>query len=104
PAFRMGANFVLYRPLSAERARVSLRAARGILRRERRRSPRVPVQSRTNVAYPGVDELTRTLNDRSKGGTLVTTADRLPPACKVYFEFALPGQHQLVRLSGEVAW
>jgi hypothetical protein len=29
---------------------------------------------------------------------------RLPPACKVYFQFALPGQEQLVRLSGEVTW
>jgi PilZ domain len=35
---------------------------------------------------------------------LIQTANRLPAACKVYFEFALPGQPQLVRLSGEVAW
>ena len=104
PVFGMGANFVLYRPLSAERTRVSLRAARGLMRRERRRAPRTRVQSPASVAYPGAGELVATLNDLSDGGTSVTTADRLPPACKVYFEFALPGQHQLVRLSGEVAW
>ena len=104
PAFGMGANFVLYRPLSAERTRVSLRAARGLMRRERRRAPRTPVSSNANLAYPGAGELTATLNDLSDGGTSLTTADRLPPACKVYFEFALPGQQQLVRLSGEVAW
>ena len=28
----------------------------------------------------------------------------IPATSKVYFEFALPGQPQLVRLSGEVAW
>jgi c-di-GMP-binding flagellar brake protein YcgR len=104
PAFGMGANFVLYRPLSAERTRVSLRAARGLMRRERRRAPRTPVQSSASVAYPGAPELSATLDDLSDGGTSLTTTDPLPPACKVYFEFALPGQPQLVRLSGEVAW
>jgi len=104
PAFGMGANFVLYRPLSAERTRVSLRAARGLMRRERRRAPRTPLHSPASVAHPAAGELKATLNDLSEGGTLVTTANRLPPACKVYFEFALPGQPQLVRLSGEVAW
>jgi CheY-like chemotaxis protein len=104
PAFGMGANFVLYRPLSAERTRVSLRAARGLMRRERRRAPRTPVNSSASLAYPGAGELNATLTDLSDGGTALTTPDRLPPACKVYFEFALPGQQQLVRLSGEVAW
>src|SRR5208283_541935 len=40
----------------------------------------------------------------SDGGTSIQTDKSLPHACKVYFEFALPGQQQLVRLSGEVAW
>jgi hypothetical protein len=44
------------------------------------------------------------MTDLSDGGTLLQTANRIPPACKVYFEFALPGQQQTVRLSGEVAW
>ena len=37
PVFGLGANFVLYRPLSSERTRISLRAARSLMRRERRR-------------------------------------------------------------------
>jgi hypothetical protein len=44
------------------------------------------------------------LSDISDGGTAIHIANRLPAACKVYFEFALPGQQQPVRLSGEVAW
>jgi len=104
PVFGLGANFVLYRPLSSERTRISLRAARGLLRRERRRAPRTPVSLTANVAYPGAPELNALLNDLSDGGTSLQTANRIPPACKVYFEFALPGQQQLVRLSGEVAW
>lgn len=43
PVFGLGANFVLYRPLSSERMRISLRAARGLIRRERRRAPRTPL-------------------------------------------------------------
>jgi CheY-like chemotaxis protein len=104
PVFGLGANFVLYRPLSSERTRISLRAARGLLRRERRRAPRASVGSIANVAYPGAPELNAVLTDLSDGGTLIHTANRLPPECKVYFEFELPGQEQLVRLSGEVAW
>jgi CheY-like chemotaxis protein len=104
PVFGLGANFVLYRPLSPERTRISLRAARSLMRRERRRAPRSPVGSTANVAYPGVPELNAVLTDLSDGGTLIHTANRLPPSCKVYFEFELPGQQQQVRLSGEVAW
>jgi CheY-like chemotaxis protein len=104
PVFGLGANFILYRPLSSERTRISLRAARNLMRRERRRAPRAAVSSTAKVAYPGAPELNAVLTDLSDGGTLIQTANRLPPACRVYFEFALPGQQQLVRLSGEVAW
>src|SRR5258708_23178775 len=104
PLFGLGANFVLYRPLSSERTRISLRAARGLLRRERRRAPRSAVSSTANVAYPGAPEQSAVLTDLSDGGTSIHTTNRLPPSCKVYFAVALPGQQQRVRLSGEVAW
>ncbi|MGA3092151.1 MAG: response regulator [Terriglobales bacterium] len=104
PVFGLGANFVLYRPLTSERTRISLRAARGLMRRERRRTPRTAVRSSVNVAYPGAPELNAALADLSDSGTSIHAPQRLPAACKVYFEFALPGQQQLVRLSGEVAW
>ncbi len=104
PAFGLGANFVLYRPLSAERARISLRAARGLIRRERRRAPRTRVDAPANVAYPGVGEITANLGDLSEGGTSLITSERIPKAGKVYFEFILPSQERPIRLSGEVAW
>lgn len=104
PVFGLGANFVLYRPLSSERTRISLRAARGLMRRERRRASRTPVNSKANVAYPGAPELSAVLTDLSEGGTSIQTNIRIPSSCKVYFEFALPNQEQIIRLSGEVAW
>jgi len=104
PVFGLGANFVLYRPLSSERTRISLRAARGLMRRERRRASRTPVNSKASLAYPGAPELSALLTDLSEGGTSLQTDSRIPSTCKVYFEFALPNQEQIVRLSGEVAW
>lgn len=104
PVFGLGANFVLYRPLSLERTRLSLRAARGLMRRERRRAPRSKVNSSVNISYPGASEFSATLSDISDGGASITGSRSLSDSGKVYFEFALPGQEQLVRLSGEVAW
>lgn len=102
--FSLGAGFVLFRPLSSERTRISLRVARNLLNRERRRVPRTPVGTAASVAYPGAPELNTVLANLSDGGATIHTANRIPANCKVYFEFALPGQPQLVRLSGEVAW
>ncbi len=104
PLFGLGANFVLYRPLSAERTRVSMSAARSLMRRERRRAPRARVNSKASVSYPGVPELDATLLNISDTGTLITTQQRELGQGKVYFEFALPGQGKIVRLSGAVAW
>ena len=103
PAFGTGASFVLYRPLSLERTRLSLRAARSLMRRERRRAPRIPVTATTDLDFPGSEPQPATLLNLSDGGTAVHSDARVP-SCKVYFQFHLPGQEQVVRLSGEVAW
>jgi len=104
PVFGLGANFVLYRPLSVERTRLSLRAARGLMRRERRRAPRIPINAQANFDSAGAENQHATLIDLSDGGTALRSDPLVPPRCKVYFQFTLPGQQQLVRLSGEVAW
>src|SRR3989442_12788445 len=44
-----GTNFILYKPVSAERARNSLHAARGLMRREKRRKPRIPLHAPASV-------------------------------------------------------
>jgi DNA-binding response OmpR family regulator len=102
-AFGFGASFVLYRPLSLERCRLSLRAARSLMRRERRRAPRIPVDATTELDFPGSNPQRATLINLSDGGTALQSDQRVP-SCKVYFQFHLPGQEQVVRLSGEVAW
>jgi CheY-like chemotaxis protein len=102
--FAQGANFVLHKPISRERAAHSMRAARGLMRSERRIRPRIPVHASTSVAYAGKENVPTALVDLSEDGIAFRSDSRLPPYCKVYFQFALPGNTSLVRLSGEVMW
>ncbi len=102
--FAQGANFILYKPISTERATNSLRAVRALMRRERRRHTRIPLHAEAAIAYANVENASATLIDLSEEGTAIQCARRLPPSCKVYFQFTLPGQVTVIRLCGEVVW
>src|SRR5260370_23228442 len=100
--FSLGVNLVLYKPISYERAVSSLRAARNLMRIERRRSPRASVHAQAMIDYAGGDREKATLVDLTEVGMAVNFRKRLPPTCKLYFQFALPGKGVNVRLSAQV--
>ena len=102
--FTLGVNFVLYKPVSYERALASLRAAQSVLFRDKRRKSRAPVHAHAVIDYAGVEQARATLVDLAEDGLAVNFANKVPPACKVYFQFQLPGQTASVRLSGQVVW
>lgn len=102
--FTCGASFAIYRPISRERAGHSLRAARGLMQRERRVRLRIPVQADASIAYPGKENVPAALLDLSEEGIAFRSKDKLPPYCKVYLQFALPGNNSQIRLAGEVMW
>jgi len=102
--FAAGANFVLYKPISRERAAYSIRAARELIRRERRIQPRITVGGGASMAYPGKEDAPVSLLDLNELGLGLKTGEKLPPRCKAYFQFALPGAKSIIRLSGEVMW
>jgi len=102
--FALGVNFVLYKPVSEERAWSSFRAARSLMQRERRRSTRVSITADAALDYANVENVPATLVDLSEHGTAVESQRKLPPDCRIYFKFALPGHTSLIRLSGEVVW
>jgi CheY-like chemotaxis protein len=102
--FARGANFVLYKPISQERATHSLRVARGLMRRERRRNQRIALHSDASIAYANIEDAPATLLDLSEEGIAIQSQRPLPPKCKVYFQFSLPGRVTDIRLSGEVMW
>src|ERR1700757_960716 len=71
-AFDMGAHFVLYKPVSSERAKSSFRAARALMKRERRRNARVGIQIQVslNNHQTGFNQRVVT-TDVSEGGMAV---------------------------------
>jgi CheY-like chemotaxis protein len=102
--FSLGVNFVLYKPVSYERAVSTLRAAQTVLHRDKRRKGRAAVHTHATIDYAGVEQARATLVDLAEDGMAVNFGERLPPTCKVYFQFQLPGQMANVRLSGQVVW
>jgi hypothetical protein len=94
----------LYKPVSHERALSSLRAAQNLLYRDKRKKTRATVHTHATIDYAGGEQAKATLVDLAEDGMAVNLGKRLPPTCKVYFQFQLPGQTANVRLSGQVVW
>lgn len=102
--FSLGVNFVLYKPVAYERALSSLKAARAVMRKEKRKSARATVHTHATVDYANVEQEKATLIDLAEDGMAVLFGKKLPPTSKVYFQFKLPGQIASVRLSGQLVW
>ncbi len=102
--FSLGVNFVLYKPVAYERALSSLRAARALMRKEKRKTARTSVHAHATVDYATVQQERATLVDLAEDGMSVMFGKKLPPTSKVYFQFQLPGQKSIIRLSGMLVW
>jgi CheY-like chemotaxis protein len=104
-AFDMGAHFVLYKPVSTERAKSSFRAARALMKRERRRNARIPVQVQAslNNRISGFSQKVTT-TDVSEGGMAIQMPKRYQDAGPWDVQFTLPGSENSFELTGEVAW
>ncbi len=102
--FSLGVNFVLYKPVAYERALSSLRAARAVMRKEKRKNARATVHTHATIDYANAQQEKATLIDLAADGMAVQFGKRLPNAGKVYFQFQLPGQKSSVRLSGQIVW
>lgn len=102
--FSLGVNFVLYKPVAYDRALSSLRAARAVMRKEKRKNARATVHTHAMVDYANVEQDKATLIDLAEDGMSVMFGKKLPPTSKVYFLFKLPGQTASVRLSGQLVW
>jgi CheY-like chemotaxis protein len=102
--FSLGVNFVLYKPVAYDRALSSLRAARAVMRKEKRKSARAQVHAHATVDYANVQHEKATLVDLGQDGMAVRFGKKIPPTGKVYFQFQLPNQKSSVRLSGQIVW
>ena len=103
--FGIGAHFVLYKPVSSERAKSSFRAARALMKCERRRNARVAVQIPVIVRTANIGgNIKVTTVDLSEGGMAITLPRGRRPTNPVQISFTLPGTKQTMEISAEFAW
>jgi DNA-binding response OmpR family regulator len=99
-----GAHFVLYKPVSEDKARAGLRAVAALLNRERRRAHRVPVQAPVDLVLPDTRKVEGILIDLSETGMEVLTAEPQAVGALLSFRFQLPDGSIEVHAHGQVAW
>jgi len=102
--FGAGANFVLYKPLTALQAEATLRAATALMKRERRRSFRVSIQLPVQIRVQNGTEMEGILLDLSEEGLDLLAAQPLYPSAIIAAQFSLPGGNSAIDIRGEVAW
>ncbi|MBZ5722169.1 MAG: PilZ domain-containing protein [Acidobacteriia bacterium] len=104
-AFALGAHFVLYKPISTERAKSSFRAVRALMKRERRRNTRLAVQIPVVLTVDkGSGQQKTVTTDLSEGGMAIQLSRRPGNAGAMRAHFTLPGTDCLIDCAVEVAW
>jgi len=99
-----GANFIIYKPVTAEQAECGLRAPLLLMQRERRRSFRVPIQSQLQLQLENGTAIEGILLDLSEDGLDVLAAQPSTAGSYVEVLLTLPETDFLLRARAEVAW
>jgi CheY-like chemotaxis protein len=103
-AFQIGANFVLDKPISVERATRSVRAAQGLIMRERRRYHRHLLRASGTILVDSGAELPISITNISEGGISIECARQLDQGGAANLKFTLPGAKKVLEIKGEVIW
>lgn len=103
-AFEAGANFVIEHPITAERVSRSLRAAHGLIVRERRRYFRHPVDALVSVELPDGKITKWNTLDVSEGGMGLLAPDSSEVSGMVRVQVRLPQALELIEGKAEVRW
>ena len=103
-AFEMGANFVLDKPISLERATRSVRAAQGLIMRERRRYHRHVVKATGAILVDQGAELPLNITNISHGGISVECSRKLDEGGAARVRLQLPGTKRALDIKGEIVW
>jgi DNA-binding response OmpR family regulator len=103
-AFEIGANFVLDKPISVERATRGVRAAQGLIMRERRRYHRHLVNATGAILVDSGAELQLNITNISHGGISIECARQLDEGGAARLRFQLPGTKRSLEIKGEIVW
>jgi ActR/RegA family two-component response regulator len=103
-ALKAGSSFVLQRPLTIESIRHTLRAAYGLIVRERRRYFRYPISVPAAATRKGLPEVFgRTINISERGMAL-STSTPLMPGSELNIQCTLPNPHLDLTADCKVCW
>ena len=103
-AFARGANFVVYKPVSSEKAKSSFRAARALMKRERRRSTRLQVDIPAYFRFENGEGEQATISGLGEGGVSVRFASPEKRRGVIGFSFVLPETTTMIQVTGVIAW
>jgi c-di-GMP-binding flagellar brake protein YcgR len=103
--FEIGAHFILYKPVSVERSKSSFRAARALMKKERRRNSRVSVNIPVEMTSRESDVHFKVhTTDLGEGGLAISLPRRSKPRGLWKLLFTLPGTAKAVEVNAEFAW
>ena len=103
-AFEIGANFILEKPVSIDRTTRSLRAAHGLILRERRRYHRHRISATAHLSYGSRRGVRVPIKDISEGGIALGTQPTEDMKGSVELRLELPGLNRIVEVKGEFVW
>ena len=103
-AFSKGADFVVYKPIHPEKAESSFRAARVLMRRERRRSARLPTNIPADFRFADGVAAQATISGLSENGVSVCFSGPTGKPGVVGFCFYLPETDVMIAATGTIAW
>jgi PilZ domain len=103
--FEIGAHFILYKPVSVERSKSSFRAARALMKKERRRNSRVSVNIPLEMTSRESDvHFKVNTTDLGEGGLAISLPRRSKPHGLWKLAFTLPGTAKALEVNAEFAW
>jgi ActR/RegA family two-component response regulator len=103
-AFEFGSTFVLRRPLSAASIDLTLKAAYGLIVRERRRYFRCPITFPVAIARGAMQTIQSQTVNISEGGMSVIAAAQVGQSEQIKLQFVLPGDEFEFELGAMVRW
>jgi CheY-like chemotaxis protein len=104
-AFASETHLVIYKPISADRLRNSLRALLNLIgRRPKRGFTRIGVKVPALLQVSERHQVSASILDISQGGVALSTPHGSPRLKSLSLKFALPGRTGMITTSAEVVW
>lgn len=103
-AFAMGAKFVLYEPITLDRALQGLRAVKSLMYPQRRQQLRKPAYAPVTLKFNPGREVKAVVVNVSEGGMAVRLPEPATARQSLRARFTLPGMRDAVDVQGQIAW